>query len=173
MNNSDTDQLIERARQGDARAFERLLDEHYLMMYKIACQWCGNRHDAEDITQNACIKLGRAIKTFRGDSSFSSWLYVLVINTGKDWLRQQRRHVPLEQAPVGSEAVDEGWDPVMADELIRRIGRLPSTEKEALLLVCGNAMTHREAAHCLGVKESTVSWRIHEARKKLARYLAE
>ena len=173
MNNSDTDQLIERVRQGDAQAFEHLLEEYYLMMYKIAYQWCGNRQDAEDITQNACIKLGRAIKSFRGDSSFSSWLYVLVINTGKDWFRQQRRHAHPEQAPVDSEAADEGWDPVMTDELTRHIGCLPSTEKEALLLVCGGGMTHREAAHSLGVKESTVSWRIHEARKKLARYLGE
>ena len=173
MSESDVQVLIERARRGDAQAFECLLREHYLMMYKMAYRWCGNRQDAEDITQNACIKLARALDSFRGDASFSSWLYVLVINTAKDWAKQQRRHQHEELSPLDIKAARDEQDPVMIDELLRHIDRLPGTEKEALLLVCGGGMTHREAACTLGVKESTVSWRIQEARKKLAQLILE
>lgn len=166
---SDDMALAKAAASGDRGAFERLLALHYQTIYKIAFQWCGNQTDAQDITQNACIKLARAINSFRGDSKFTSWLYQLVINTAKDWQRQQKaisqKHTYDSEADV---AIQSDIDaPVYTQQVMLKIHHLPQGEKEALLLVASAGLSHREAATVIGCQESTISWRIHEARKKL------
>ena len=77
--------LITKAQGGDKSAFEALVRENYDVMFRIAFKWCGNQEDAEDITQNACIKLARNIDGFQFKSAFTSWLYRLVINTAIDY----------------------------------------------------------------------------------------
>lgn len=168
MDEQDDTHLIEKAQSGNAGAFEQLVNKYYEVMYKMAFKWCANPGDAEDITQEACIKLARGIGSFKGDSAFTSWLYRLTINTAKDWYKSQNRHAhagdeALETAAVSSKA--EGK--VYANQVLAEISRLPEGEKEALLLVIDGGLTHKEAAKALKCKESTVSWRIHEARKKL------
>ena len=161
-------ELIKRATHGDADAFEVLVNDYYEVMFKMAYKWCGNQRDAEDITQEACIKLARGIGGYKGKSKFTSWLYVLVINTAKDWYKSQNRH------PEGTELLEVvvAEDPQSDQKLYTRqvlaeVNKLPDAEKESLLLVMGQGLSHKEAARLSGVKESTISWRIHEARKKL------
>lgn len=161
--------LIRRAQQGDARAFEQLLEDHYDTLFRFAYKWCGNREDAEDVTQQACIKLARSLDQFRFESAFTSWLYRVVINCARDWGRSQARH------PESLE--DSGDHPQLAShdaaletqvytwQLLRQLEDLSDGLKETLLLVHGEGLTHKEAAKVLDVKESTVSWRLHEIRK--------
>lgn len=164
---SDED-MIKRAAAGDADAFERLVNAYYEVMFKMAYKWCGNQRDAEDITQEACIKLARGIGSYNGQSKFTSWLYMVVINTAKDFYKSQNRH------PEGSELLesivgedDNADDKLYAKQVLAAVHDLPEGEKESLLLVMGQGLSHKEAAKLSGVKESTISWRIHEARKKL------
>ena len=86
------DALIKKAQNGDAKAFEALVESHYDTLFRFAYKWCGNREDAEDVAQQACIKLARALSQFRFESTFTSWLYRLVINCAKDWQKSQARH---------------------------------------------------------------------------------
>jgi RNA polymerase sigma-70 factor (ECF subfamily) len=165
----DETALIRRAQKGDRAAFEALLRGYYDVMYRIAYRWSGNKSDAEDITQNACIKLARTIASFRFKSAFLSWLYPLVINTAKDWAKQQKSHAV---ASNGEWDPDRAVAPVAEDKVYARqvldyVGRLPEKEREALCLVFGEGMSHQEVAVVMACKESTVSWYIHEARKKL------
>ena len=169
MDPNEEKKLIKAAQGGDGRAFNALLQEYYDVMYRIAFKWCGNRENAEDVTQNACIKLARNIGTFRFESKFSSWLYKLVINTAKDWQKANLRHksVPLpEDSPLGITA-PEGEAHIYAQQVMNAVRALPDKEKIAILLVCGEELSHAEAAAIMDCKESTVSWYIHEARKKL------
>ncbi len=96
-------ELIGKAQAGDAGAFEALVNGYYKTMFRMAYKFCGNRQDAEDVTQESCIRLARGLRTFKNDSAFTSWLYRLVINTGKDWYRSHNRHPKsdegLETAP--------------------------------------------------------------------------
>jgi len=159
--------LIKQAQNGDRIAFESLLRNHYDLIFRIAFKWCGNRTDAEDITQNACIKLGRSIGTFRFQSAFSSWLYRLVINTAKDWAKA--RPLPmmdLENEPGGGQA-PTGEAKVYARQVMDYVRTMPEREQAALCLVFSEGLSHREAAVVMECKEKTVSWYIHEARKKL------
>ncbi len=169
MNGAGEDyELIKRAAAGDADAFEALVNAYYEVMFKMAYKWCGNQRDAEDITQDACIKLARGIGSYNRKSKFTSWLYMVVINTAKDFYKSQNRH------PEGSEMLetivgdDDGADDKLyANQVLAAVHKLPEGEKESILLVMGQGLSHKEAAKIRCVKESTISWRIHEARKKL------
>ncbi len=167
MNKSENENLITRAQSGNADAFEALVNAHYEVMFKMAYKWCGNRQDAEDITQESCIKLARGIASFRHDSAFTSWLYRLVINTAKDWVKKQSRHPSSSDGMEKLATKAKAEDQVFAQQVLAEVHNLPDGEKEALLLVMAEGLTHKEAADALGCKESTISWRIHEARKKL------
>jgi len=72
--------LIRRAQGGDVASFSELLDLHYAAIYRIAWKWCGHRTNAEDITQQSCIKLASSLAQYRFQAAFTSWLYQLVIS---------------------------------------------------------------------------------------------
>lgn len=128
---------------------------------------------AQDIVQDSCIKLARRIDSFRFQSSFSSWLYRIVINTAKDHRkREQRLDAQPYDESLGAAAGNEE-DRLHAQQVLRQVQSLPEREKTALLLVFGEGKTHKEAAVSMQCKESTVSGHIHQARKKLAAFAAK
>lgn len=161
--------LIRAAQDGEAEAFEALLQQHYERIYRFACQWCGNPIDAQDIAQQACIKLAHSIEQYRFESAFTTWLYRIVVSCAIDWRRSEARHQHDDPADIA----DEASTPCSADtgiylqQLLQRLESWGQGFKTTLLLVLGEGLTHAEAAQVLEVKESTVSWRLHEIRKKL------
>ena len=164
--------LIRAAQAGDDKAFEELFDSVYAQIFRIAYRWCGKRADAEDITQLACIKLAQSLGQFRFEASFSTWLYRLVINCAKDWHKSQARHhhQELEQdAPLGlnSSTSERAEASIFLRQVLRLLDGFAEGFKETALLVYGEGLTHAQAAEILLVKESTVSWRLHETRKQL------
>lgn len=165
-------QLISRAVAGDANAFRDLLDRHYMTVYRMAFRFCGNQHDAEDVTQLACIKLADQISSFKGQSAFTTWLYTVVLNTSRDWQRAQNRHqrghVGIESAEDVTSSQPSAEQALSTQQQLAKVNALPEQEREALILVFGEGLSHKQAAEVLGCAESTVSWRIHEARKKLS-----
>ncbi len=162
---SDDTALIKSTIDGDAQAFSQLVTRHYDMMFRVAFKWCRNRADAEDITQESCMRLARGIRSYKGEAAFTSWLYRLVVNAAIDWQRRQPKTVSEDgmERPEGVSAETK----LYAREVLARIDRLPEKEKTALVLVMAEGLTHAEAAVIMDVKESTVSWYIHEARKTL------
>ena len=165
---TDDEALIRQAQVGDGEAFERLLEGHYDTLYRFAYRWCGNRTDAEDVTQQACLKLARVLNSYRFESAFSTWLYRVVVNCAKDWKRSEDRHptsaqmAPSDITAPGDVSVEHV---TYLHQLLRQLETLPEGIKETLLLVHAEGFSHREAAQVLNVKESTVSWRLHEFRK--------
>lgn len=172
------DTLIKEAQSGNATAFAQLLEWVYDIIFRFAFKWAGNRVDAEDITQTACIKLAKVIGQFRFESAFTSWLYRLVINCANDWQRKEQRH-PNSDPPNAQDGHSnrhthedsENGAAEASTELSRVIALVDvmgKDYKDTLLLVYAEGQSHAEAAHILGVKESTVSWRLHDIRKRLA-----
>lgn len=161
----DLQETIRRAQRGDRDAFSRLVEEHYAVMFRFACRYCGDRQDAEDVTQQACIKLARAIGQFRFESAFSTWLYRLVINCAKDWRKSQRsgQREELDDVPTN----DPAESAVLLRQVVGLVDQMGEGFRESLVLVMAEGLTHAEAAAILEVKESTVSWRLHEIRKRL------
>ncbi len=159
--------LIKQAQDGDAKAFEALVNRYYDMMFKVAYKWCGNQQNAEDIAQEACIKLARGLNSFKHDSAFTTWLYRIVINAAKDWFKKQNRHKGSAEALETISVQSTAESQLHAKEVLSEVHNLPEGERDALLLVVVEGLTHKDAAYILNCKESTISWRIHEARKKL------
>lgn len=162
--------LIRAAQSGNSQAFSELINRYYPTLYRFAYRWCGNPVEADDITQQACIKLARSIGQFRFEAAFTSWLYRLVINCAKDWQNSQRRHRGEELCPNNEDAADElpdGAAGIYLQQVLRQLERMGEHYKETALLVFAEGMSHAEAASVLEVKESTVSWRLHEIRKQL------
>ena len=168
--------VIAAAAGGSEQAFAELLDQQYNRIYRFAYKWCGNVADAEDVTQLACIKLANNIGQYRGDAAFSSWLYRLVVNCAKDWQKSQARHQgesgtldgTPEETPEEHPVHDSGYSSILLTQILKQVEVMGEGFKETALLVLAEGFNHREAGELLGVKESTISWRLHEMRRQLA-----
>ena len=167
---SDND-LASRADCGDRDAFECLMRRHYDRIHRLAWRFTGSVADAEDIAQEVCCKLVEKIGTFKGDAKFTTWLIGIAVNTCRDHYRRGRAvnrlktHVSvvagLAPLPDGSNLHARVW-------LSSAIARLDPALRDTVVLVAGEDMSHAEAASALGVAESTISWRMREARRLLA-----
>jgi RNA polymerase sigma-70 factor (ECF subfamily) len=166
-------ELVARAQGGDSRAFADLLERHYGTIFRIAYQCCGHRGDAEDIAQNACMKLASTLGQFRFGAAFTTWLYRVVLSTARDFQRRAAVRRTVERDYVRQRALLNGPDPpgVSAAQLYDAIRRLPEPTREAVLLVVGEGLSHAQAARVLGCAETTVSWRLFRARQQLRRWL--
>ncbi len=168
---SDLD-LVGKAREGDRVAFGELVERHYDFVYRIAYRWCGRKADAEDVAQEVCVRLGKAIRDYRGGSAFRSWLYAMTLNATRDLVRKSVRETAKVEAyglhaltagPAQGEAEAES----RAEALWAAVRQLPDKQRDAVLLVYGEEFSHAEAAEIMSVAEATVSWHIHEAKKRL------
>jgi RNA polymerase sigma-70 factor (ECF subfamily) len=162
--------LVNRAKAGDRLAFAQLLDDHYDFIFRTACKWTGKRSDAEDVAQDVCIKLATAIQSFDGRAAFSSWLYRVTVNMVRDMQRSSsRRDKNVDAFALVHPEDDPGQqeESATAKELWKAVSALPEKQREAIMLVYAEEMTHADAAEIMGCKEATVSWHIHEAKKTL------
>jgi len=160
--------LIRRAQGGNGRAFGELVNRHYDTIYRFAWKWCRHRANAEDIAQQACIKLALSLGQFRFQAAFTSWLYRLVISCAQDWQRAQQRHAHTDLS--GSEPTADphrAEDAIYSDQLFQQLDELGEGMRETALLVHAEGMSHAEAGAILGVSESTISWRVHIMRKQM------
>lgn len=162
------EEVLRKAQSGDQQAFGKVIDGCYDRIFRFALNYCGQPADAEDITQQACIKLARNLSSFRFESAFSSWLYRLVINCAKDWYRQQRKFDVNEGSELAEPSTEKGEDLIYLQQLLHLVDTMGEEFRETLVLVAGEGFNHREAGALLGIKESTVSWRMHRIRKRLA-----
>jgi len=167
MSEPEDGELVRRARGGDPRAFEMLISRHYERMYAIAFKWTRNAADAEDVTQMACINMARGIRTIRDEKIFTTWLYRVVVNAAKDFFRQNKRTETLSDNNDSASAELNPEESLYMRQVLSEIYALPDKEKDAVLLVFGEGLSHSDAAKVLGCAETTISWRIHKARERL------
>ncbi|MCW5721415.1 MAG: RNA polymerase sigma factor [Devosia sp.] len=162
--------LVRRAQNGDADAFAELIEDHYERIYRTAWRWCGNRDDAEDIAQEVCVKLGAALAGFDRRSAFSSWVYRITLNAVRDWQRAGARRGRYAQSLAEISPTDQPPEQEAAAtsaQLWAAVRRLPEKQRDAVLLVYAEELSHAEAADIMGVAEATISFHVHAARKSL------
>jgi RNA polymerase sigma-70 factor (ECF subfamily) len=163
-------EMVARAVAGDRNAFEDLLVHHYDRIHRVAWRLTGSDTDAQDITQEVCCTLVEKIDTFKGEAKFTTWLTGVVVNACRDHHRRNARWTrvksglsvlaDLARQPDGRDLYRQSW-------LTSELARLKPLLRETVVLVLREDMSHAEAALALGVAETTVSWRMHEARKQL------
>lgn len=162
--------LAMKAGAGDRAAFSRLLEDHYDMIYRVAYRFTGSSSDAEDAAQEVCCALVDKLRKFRGDSSFTTWLYRVVVNTCHDLRKKRGNQGSIDQRYIeldGLLRAEQTEKTKQVSWLYRAIAALKPPLPETALLVLGEDLSHADAGKILGVAESTISWRMHEVRKQL------
>jgi RNA polymerase sigma factor (sigma-70 family) len=164
-------ELAALAAAGNRDAFEWLLRRHYDRIHRLAWRLTGSVVEAEDVAQDVCCKLIEKIDTFKGDAKFTTWLTGIVVNACRDRHRRSGSITRLTQhlgvfahlspSPDGRDLHARAW-------LASALSRLDPALRATIVLVAGEDMSHAEAANALGVAESTVSWRMRQARRLLA-----
>jgi RNA polymerase sigma-70 factor (ECF subfamily) len=172
---SDGDnELALKAAGGCRVSFAALVERYYDRIYRLAWRFSGAQDLAEDIAQDVCVKLATAILRFRGEAAFSTWIWRVTYTTATDKLRAgQRMHAVepskiVELADSASEAgLPSPEDAAISADLWGAVRSLAPQQRDAVLLVYGEDMSHAEAAVVMGCQEKTVSWHLHEAKKRL------
>mgnify|MGYP000692604472 CR=1 FL=1 len=170
MSVSDQD-LALAAAGGDADAFEALLSRNYDRLFALCFRLTGARAEAEDLTQDICAALPAKLASYRGQAQVTTWLYRVAVNAATDRRRRAAAHARAaegwgdwevnRQKAAQEETEQVAW-------LYRAMGQLSDTLRDTLALVLDD-LTHAQVAEILGVSEGTISWRISEAKKALAR----
>lgn len=171
----DSDEtLAAKAGSGCRASFQVLLGRHYDRIHRMAWRWSGSETAAEDIAQDVCVKLAGAVSQYRAEAAFKTWLHRIVYTTTLDYLRRDQRMVAVEPSQI-VQLVDatqaSRQEPVAGQEIWDGVRSLPPQQRDAVLLVYGEEMSHAAAAAIMGCSEKTVSWHVHEAKKKLKTWL--
>jgi len=173
--------LIKRAQNSDAAALEAQLKLDEKRVYNIAYRYMNNEADAYDMAQEALIKVYRGIRTFKGQSAFSSWVYRLTVNTCLDGLRK-RRKVPLSldhvlesgasfEAGTGDSPEQCALSLESAEDIQRAINALSDDHKQVVILRDINGLTYEEIAYSLDISIGTVKSRLNRGRQRLREML--
>jgi RNA polymerase sigma-70 factor, ECF subfamily len=167
--------LVQRARSGDVRAFERLYREHIGRVYGLCLRLVRDPATAEDCTQEAFINAWRGLQNFATRSTFGTWLHRIAVNVA---LARRRRPAwttqPLPDADTEDEPVEVEWTldtPVEVSEIEAAVGDLPEGARDVLVLCGIYGYSHGEASEMLGVAEGTCKAQLHRARALLRRKL--
>jgi len=176
--------IIARVLDGDAEAFEPLVTANQSSVYNLALKMLRNPDDAYDVAQEAFIKAFRSLSGFKGESSFSSWLYRITANMCLDFLRKnKKRAAPItylddEMEQRELELPDMRYNP--ETELERTelrlaiddaLAQLPAQQRSILLLRELNGMSYSEISEALELEPGTVKSRLFRARAALAKIL--
>ncbi len=174
-------EAIERAKQGDAEAFEVLYNLHKRRVYSLCLRMTANTAEAEDLAQEAFLQLFRKIGTFRGESAFSTWLHRMAVNVVLMRLRKKGLPVvPLEDTPETEEEAPKkelgAPDAVLAGsidrlQLERAIAALPPGYRMIFVLHDVEGYEHNEIAGIAGCSIGNSKSQLHKARMKLRELL--
>lgn len=172
------DEFLKKLKSGDNSAFEKLCSDYQQKIYSLAFGMCGNREDALDITQEVLIKIHRGIKSFKGDSSLSTWIYKITKNACYDFLRKNKVNVDegLTEnfVDISVPSADELIILKEKKELVRKfIKQIPVKYKMPLLLREYRGLRYNEIAEILEISEGTVKSRIFRAREYLLKLISE
>ncbi|GEL16798.1 DNA-directed RNA polymerase sigma-70 factor [Pseudonocardia asaccharolytica DSM 44247 = NBRC 16224] len=174
-----------RAQEGDLRAFEVLARRHQAALYRLAVRVLDNRDDAEDALQDALLDAWRRIGRFRGEASFSTWMYRIVTNRCLGLLRRRGPALPVAEMAEMVEVAEAGTgivpmparrpSPEDAAELdaglvaLRAaLADLPTQQRVCFILRELEGLGYAEIAQITGAGEQAVRGRIHRARTRLA-----
>jgi len=174
-------EAIERAKQGDAEAFEFLYGLHKRRVYSLCLRMTSNAAEAEDLTQEAFLQLFRKIGTFRGESAFSTWLHRMAVNVVLMQLRKKSLPVvPLDDT-LETEEESPKKEPGAPDirlagavdrlQLQRAIDHLPPGYRTIFVLHDVEGFAHNEIADLVGCSIGNSKSQLHKARLKLRDFL--
>ena len=174
-------ELVTKSQFGDKAAFEQLVIRHQELVFSLAYKLTGNREMANDVAQEAFIRAWKAIEKFRGDSTFSTWIYRITVNTAWTLRKKAKKHNTLN--------IDDTYEPIVIDEkkdpelvainsdlssvLINALDKIPIEQRIIVELKNIEGRSHKEIADYLGISVTAAKVRLHRAHQKLRQILEE
>jgi len=178
----DEKALIERCKRGDCAAFDLLVRQYEKRVYNFAYRLAGKQSDAEDVAQEAFIRVFNSIGTFRGEANFSTWLFKIVTNVYLDERKRAKAHmtvplddyIELEEDTVTRQIEDTGPTPDLIaqeherDEILQKaIQTLPEYQRVMVVLYHFHGKSYEEIAEVMNLPIGTVKSRLNRARLAL------
>jgi RNA polymerase sigma-70 factor (ECF subfamily) len=182
--------LIERYLAGSEEAFNRLVLRHQRRAVNLAYRFLGNYEDACDVAQEAFLRVHRHLRRFRGQSSFKTWLYKIVLNLSRNKYRRKKRTGEFGRISIDNPHPDNPGNPMeipdmslsVGQEIRRReirsriqeaLSRLPKNHREILVLRHMEGLSYSDISGMLGCAEGTIKSRLHRARMEIRKLLAD
>jgi RNA polymerase sigma-70 factor (ECF subfamily) len=174
--------LIQQSRRGDTTAIEQLFERYQKHVYNLAYRLCGNYDDANDIAQEAFLRVYHSLGNFRGEANFSTWLYRIVTNVFLDERKKQRvrshssleEYLELEDSTVARQIEDPSPGPEEAlagkersDLIGAAVLSLPETQRVMIALYHFQERSYEEIAEIMDMPIGTVKSRLNRARLAL------
>ncbi|HYL38014.1 MAG TPA: sigma-70 family RNA polymerase sigma factor [Bryobacteraceae bacterium] len=168
--------LVERIANGEVRAFEELIQRYQTPALRFAFRLVGDLHEAEDLAQEAFLRVYRNAQRYNYAARFRTWFFQILVNLCRDWLKKKK---PLffgeppqvaAGAPDPSQAMEREW---RAKAVERAVQSLPPQQRMALVLCHFEEMSYREAAAVLATSEKAVESLLVRARRTLRVRLLE
>jgi RNA polymerase sigma-70 factor (ECF subfamily) len=180
--------LVRRARQEDLEAFDELVQRYQERVYATIYHMTGNHEDANDLAQEAFIKAYRSLRSFKGDSSFFTWVYRIAVNRTINFLKQRKRrnHLSLNDLDASAER-DPDLVALISEKTPRRdvslselqeklnvaLQKLSDTHRLVVTLHDVQGLSHEEIGRVMDCNVGTVRSRLFYARQQLQAYLAD
>ncbi len=183
MTNWQESALIAAARRGDRDAFGELVRRYEKKVLALTVRMCGSPEDGEEAAQEAFLSAWQGLPAFRGEASFSTWLYRLASNAAMDVLRRQRRQSAhggpsLDDEETRLELPDPGPSPQglaeqaeLRAQIAAALSRLSPQHRQILLLRESGQLSYEEIGRILSLDPGTVKSRISRARGQLRKIL--
>lgn len=165
--------LVERARGGDARAFQGLVEAYQDRVYALALRIVRSPEEAEEVAQDAFVRAWRALPRFRGEARFSTWLYRIAVRRAFDGaagLRVRRqREAGLDDDVACTRAAEAPGADAPRRRLEHLVAELPAVQRAAITLYYYEDRAVAEVARILDLPDGTVKTHLHRARAALRR----
>jgi RNA polymerase sigma-70 factor, ECF subfamily len=165
--------LIDRCTGGDASAFRELVELHMRRAYDLAYSILRDHHDADDVAQEAFVRVHRALIGFRAESEFTTWLHRIVTNLALDRSRQRKREVgrtvflddPFVDGTMKS--ADEMMTVDLSQHVERALHTLPTMQRAVVILRHMDGLSTKQVSDILRCSEGTVKTHLHRGLKKM------
>ncbi|HVU26378.1 MAG TPA: RNA polymerase sigma factor [Verrucomicrobiae bacterium] len=179
-NMADADEdLVLQCRNGNVSAFESLVRNHQQMIHALTFRMTGSSADAEDLAQETFLRAFEQIGKFNGRAKFSTWLYSIAVHACLNWRRDEARrfqaHANCAEEISTRQANGEFLfaENEAAQQAQAALLKLPAKQRAVIVLTIYDGLNHAEAAKILRCSETTVSWRVFAAKRKLKQMLSK
>ena len=179
MTATNDQDLIANILDGDTNAFTVLVNRYKDLVFSLALKMLKNREEAEEISQDAFIKVYKSLHKFKGDSKFSTWIYKVVYNSCLDRLKQYKKNyalVPIDEFNENQvKTLDNAFDALVSQDRKNAIqaclNKLPSEDSFLLTLYYFEEQSLEEISKIVGLTSNNVKVKLFRSRKKLATIL--
>jgi len=159
---------LARAAEGDAQAFKLIVERYQGMVHSVAYNVLGNHTDAEDAAQEAFLRCYRKLSQFRGEATFSTWLFRLALSVSVDYKRREKHHPePVETPDLAAEAAPQLGEGIDAVTIVAALHDLPEDYRVPTVLRDVYGLPYQEIAETTGRPLGTVKVMVHRGRASL------